>query len=297
MPERGREAIHHTRGGEGEPLLLLHGLGATGAIWEPVVGRLSREREVIAVDLPGFGRSPALPGERTPSPVNLAAAMHEFCARIGVTRPHLAGNSLGGWIALEMAKSGQAASVTTISPAGMWGRPLGPRARDIHRLARALRPALSLALRWRRPRNAMLGVTMVRPEHVPAGTGRTLILSWVDSEAYEAANREMRTEVFDPGGFPEVPVTLAWAEHDRLVAPPRRAQFPPGARYLVLPGVGHTPTWDDPGLIARVLLEGSSRTRDVAPPLGSRFTDVGPLSGDGQGLEVPPPGRAEEETR
>ena len=85
-----------------------------------------------------------------------------------------------------------------------------------------------------------------------------MVLSWVDAPGYDAANHEMRADVFDPSGFPELPVTLAWAEHDRLVAPPRPQQFPPGARYLVLPGVGHTPTWDDPGLIARVLLEGSA---------------------------------------
>ena len=85
-----------------------------------------------------------------------------------------------------------------------------------------------------------------------------MIMDWIDAPGYDAANHEMRADVFDPTGYPEVPVTLAWAEHDRLVAPPRRKQFPPGAGYRVMPGVGHTPTWDDPGLVARVLLEGSA---------------------------------------
>jgi pimeloyl-ACP methyl ester carboxylesterase len=250
--------IHHTRTGEGEPLLLLHGLGATATVWEPVIGRLAQEREVIAVDMPGFGRSDPLPEGVPPSPANVASALGEFCQRIGVGRPHVAGNSLGGWMALEMGKAGWAASVSAISPAGLWGKPLGPRSFDSHALAARLRPLVSLVLRTRRGRTAMLRTTMAKPEQVPAKAGRAMILNWIDAPGYDAANHEMRSDVFDPTGFPDVPVTLAWAEHDRLVAPPRPKQFPQGARYLALPGVGHSPTWDDPGLIARVLLEGSA---------------------------------------
>ena len=69
----------------------------------------------------------------------------------------------------------------------------------------------------------------------------------------------MRSHVFDPAGYPEdVPVTIAWCERDRLVGPPKAHRRPAGARFLVLPGVGHTPTWDDPELVARTLLEGSA---------------------------------------
>lgn len=96
--------IAHTRTGEGEPLLLLHGLGATGAIWEPVSGRLARERDVIAIDLPGFGGSAPLPDAVAPTPANLAAAVSRFCEGLGVGRPHVAGNSLGAWVGLEMAR-------------------------------------------------------------------------------------------------------------------------------------------------------------------------------------------------
>ena len=69
----------------------------------------------------------------------------------------------------------------------------------------------------------------------------------------------MREHVFEPAGYPpEVPVTIAWCERDRLVGPPRLERRPPGARFLVLPGVGHTPTWDDPELVAATLLDGSA---------------------------------------
>jgi pimeloyl-ACP methyl ester carboxylesterase len=250
--------IAHNRVGEGEPLVLLHGLGATGAIWEPVSGRLAQQRDVISIDLPGFGRSEPLPGDVRATPANLAAAVAGLCEELGLERPHVAGNSLGAWVGLEMARAGHAASVTAISPAGLWGKPLGPRSFDSHALAVRLRPLVSLLLRSRRGRHAMLRTTMAWPERVPARAGRALVLSWIDAPGYDAANHEMRADVFDPEGFPEVPVTLAWAEHDRMVSPPRPKQYPPGARYLVLPGVGHTPTWDDPSLIAGLLLEGSS---------------------------------------
>lgn len=84
------------------------------------------------------------------------------------------------------------------------------------------------------------------------------MLGWIDSSGYDGANRAMRTHVFDPTGYPDLPVTLAWGELDRLVAPPRPERRPAGCRYLVLPGVGHTPTWDDPQLVAETILQGSS---------------------------------------
>ncbi len=105
----------------------------------------------------------------------------------------------------------------------------------------------------------MLATFAAHPERIPADAGRELVLGWVDANGYDGANRAMRTHVFDPAGYPEeVPVTIAWAEHDRLVGPPKPQRRPAGARFLVLPGVGHTPTWDDPELVARTLLEGSA---------------------------------------
>jgi len=75
----------------------------------------------------------------------------------------------------------------------------------------------------------------------------------------------MRTHLFDPTDYPEdVPVTIAWAEHDHLVGPPKPNRRPAQARFVVLPGVGHTPTWDDPELVARTLLEGSATPAPAA---------------------------------
>ena len=104
----------------------------------------------------------------------------------------------------------------------------------------------------------MLATTVAHPERVPPAAARDLVLGWVDSPVYDAANHEMRAAVFDPAGYPQIPVTAAWGELDRLVARPRQERLPPGAHLLTLPGVGHTPTWDDPELVAEVLLAGSS---------------------------------------
>jgi pimeloyl-ACP methyl ester carboxylesterase len=243
----------------GEPLLLVHGLGGSARVWDPVIELLEREREVLVLDMPGFGEATPLPDGIEPNAANLAAALLRRCDELGVERPHVAGNSLGGWVALEMGRAGGAASVTALSPAGLWRRPLGERRVDVQGWARRLRPLVALALRSRRAREAMLATFAAKPARVPASAGRELVLGWIDADGYEGANRAMRTYVFDPAGYPEdVPVTLAWGELDRLVAPPRPKRRPPGARYVALPGVGHTPTWDDPELVARTLLEGSS---------------------------------------
>jgi pimeloyl-ACP methyl ester carboxylesterase len=123
-------------GADREQLLLLHGLGGSRVVWEPVLELLEAEREVIVLDMPGFGAAPPLPDGVEPSAANLAAAIKTRIDALGVDRPHVAGNSLGGWVGLEMGREGWAASVTALSPAGLWRRPLGPRRRDPHVLAR-----------------------------------------------------------------------------------------------------------------------------------------------------------------
>jgi pimeloyl-ACP methyl ester carboxylesterase len=248
-----------------EPLLLIHGLGGSSGIWAPVIERLAAEREVTALDMPGFGAAPGLPEGVEPTAANLAAALHERCEQLGIEHPHVAGNSLGGWVALEMGRAGWAASVTAISPAGLWKAPLGPRERDARAWARRLRPLVSLALHARHPREAALRTFAAKPQRIPAGAGRELVLGWIDADGYDGANRAMRTHLFDPAGYPEdVPVTIAWGELDRLVAPPKRERRPAHARFVLLPEVGHTPTWDDPDLVAATILEGSARISSTA---------------------------------
>jgi pimeloyl-ACP methyl ester carboxylesterase len=234
-----------------------------------VIDRLAAERDVVALDLPGFGESPELPEEVAPTAANLGAAVAELCAELEIERPHYAGNSLGAWAALEQAKAGGAASVCAISPAGLWRRPLGPRRVDSHRRARRLRPLMPLLLASARLRASFLRTTVARPERLTGAEAKALVYDWLDAPAYEAANHEMRSHVFEHPELVTVPTTIAWGSEDRLVGPPRRERMPPGARYLELEGLGHTPTWDDPPRIAELLLEASGAGQSSSSGPGS----------------------------
>src|SRR6476469_4398942 len=97
--------LHVHRVGAGEPLVLLHGLGESHIGWRPVIDALSQEYDVIAVDLPGFGRSPALPAAVSPTAVNLAAAVNRTLDALGVGAYHVAGYSLGARVAIHLADS------------------------------------------------------------------------------------------------------------------------------------------------------------------------------------------------
>jgi pimeloyl-ACP methyl ester carboxylesterase len=247
--------LGQTRRGSGEPLVLLHALGADRRMWDPVLDRLAAERDVIALDLPGFGASPPLARAARVTPPELAAAVAAHLAALGVERPHVAGNSLGGWVALELALAGHARSVTAIAPAGLWAQPLAPNRATARAVARALRPVLPVLLRSARGRRAALGGTLAHPERVPAGAALQLVLAYANAPGFDAVNAGMRANRFTGLDAIHVPLTLAWPEHDRLVVRPRHV--PPGAREVTLRGCGHMPAWDDPGQVAAVLLGGS----------------------------------------
>lgn len=248
--------VGHDRRGSGPPLVLLHGLGGERHVWRGVLDAVATGREVIPVDLPGFGDSDPLPAGVEPTPWALAEALHAFFEQAGLERPHVAGNSLGGWVALELAKRDAVASVTGLCPAGLWGAPLPPKPFVMHRVARTLRPVLPGLLRTSFGRRAALTGIVAHPDRVSAQDALSVARAYADAPGFVATNRAMRANHFQGGERIRVPVTLAWGEHDRLVVPPRGRPIP-GARSLVLEGCGHLPMLDDPGLTSRVLLQGS----------------------------------------
>ena len=113
-------SINHHREGTGPPLVLLHGVGHHWQAWRPVMGLLNDDFEVIACDLPGFGGSSQLPASIEPNIAAYVDAFEWFFVELGLERPHVAGNSMGGAIALELARRRAVRSATAFSPAGFW---------------------------------------------------------------------------------------------------------------------------------------------------------------------------------
>ena len=112
--------LAYERQGAGPPLVLLHGVGHRRQAWGAVLRLLAPHRTVIAVDLPGHGESPPLRLAGRPAVRAIAEELFAFFDELGLDRPHVAGNSLGGALALAAGARGRAATVTALSPAGFW---------------------------------------------------------------------------------------------------------------------------------------------------------------------------------
>ena len=255
-------SLNHVRAGSGPPLVLLHSLGGTLVQWNPVMDLLAAERDVIAVDMPGFGGSASLPNDVEPTAANLAEAVLDFTGSLGLgARPAIAGISLGGWVAIECARHGGASSAVGICPAGFWREPLAPRRNTAYRTTRLLRPLAPLLLRSRGIRMRALAGNIHHPDRVPLADAIALVRGYGGAADYPRASAHMRAGVAGDLSDVDVPVTLAWAEFDTLVRskPLKEGVLPPGVRQVTLPGCGHVPTWDDPELVARVILEGTRR--------------------------------------
>jgi pimeloyl-ACP methyl ester carboxylesterase len=191
-----------TRSGAGAPLALLHALGLSRRAWAPVVPELARHFDVIAVDLPGFGDSEPLPAPVEPRPAAPAAAVAGLLDELGVRAPHLAGNSLGGWVALELARIRPAASLTLLAPPGLWrGRtPLYCRAslRASRWLARHATRPLSRLVSYRLGRALVLGQTHGRPMRLPPEEARAAIRSMATCPGFDATLRPPSTGTSRP---------------------------------------------------------------------------------------------------
>ena len=222
---------------------------------------------MIALDLPGFGESAPLPAGVTPSAAALAAAVATFLDDVGVARPHLAGNSLGGWVALELARLGRAASLTLVSPGGFWSE--GERRwatatlRLTRWLVRTFAGQLPRLLGSARGRRVVMSQVFAHPERIPAAAAIADARAFAEAPGFDAtfAVASRPGSGFRDGAAITCPVTVAWGDRDLLLLP-RQASVAAarlqGARVVTLAGCGHTPMWDDPEQVARVLLEGSA---------------------------------------
>ncbi len=256
--------LAYDRYGAGPPLVLLHGAGHRRQAWLPVRDRLSEHREVISLDLPGFGESPPLPDHLSYELDTAVIVLKEFFANLGLVRPHVAGNSMGGLISLVLAQRGMVSSATALSPAGLWS-PMERRmslgmVRSVHRTARYMPPKMAVRLsRTATGRMLMCGVLFGRPDllepHVLLEDMQAMIGGVGFRPTLAAGNK-----IIFAGQVHDVPVTIAWGSRDLLMRRPRAASITrmiPHARLLRLPGCGHVPMNDNPELVAHVLLTGS----------------------------------------
>ncbi|MFE9602316.1 alpha/beta fold hydrolase [Streptomyces hokutonensis] len=256
--------LSYARVGSGEPLLLLHGIGHHRQAWDPVVDILATERDVIAVDLPGFGASPALPEGLAYDLSTTAAVFSAFCEALGLDRPHIAGNSLGGLLALELGREKVVRSVTALSPAGFWSQAERRYAFGVLLTMRqiARRMPLPMVERLSRTvagRTALTSTIYARPGRRSPEAVVAETLALVNAPGFDDTLRAGTTVRFTDD-LPGLPVTVAWGTQDRLLLRRqgvRAKHLIPRARLVRLPGCGHCPMSDDPALVARVILDGS----------------------------------------
>jgi pimeloyl-ACP methyl ester carboxylesterase len=245
--------------------LLLHGIGAIWRAWSPVLPYLEPHHEVIVPTLHGHAGGPDLDPGVEPSVQALADGIEAELDRLGLHKVHIAGNSLGGWIGIELARRGRAQSLVLLSPAGAWRSPrrfritshgvrfsLGALARQSHRADAIARRRL---LRW-----AMLAGQVAHPHHVPHESLVTYIHASRQSPVVEPLLRVLHLNPVDPlPADRDYPVRLVWADRD-LVLPFKHFGSPmlerlPGAELIRLQGVGHVPMSDDPARVAELILE------------------------------------------
>jgi pimeloyl-ACP methyl ester carboxylesterase len=251
--------LTRAREGAGEPLLLLHGLGLSWRSWKPVLPRLAARHDVLALDLPGFGTAPPAPA---PTIGILADAVERELDSAGLDRVRAAGNSMGGSVALELARRGRATRVVVLGPSGMEAPAerlgiiaLNETQRAAYRLAA---PAAELVAANPASRSALLGWLHGRPWRIEAHDGAAEIRDFAGSPSFHAALRRV-TSAWTPSLLAEVrvPVRIALGSRDLLIGAPNAPRFVaaiPGAELVRLPGCGHVPMADGPERVAAAIL-------------------------------------------
>jgi len=254
--------LNHVRRGAGEPLLLIHGIGGEWRSWDPLIGRLSAGRDVIAIDMPGFGESPPLSSGRAPRAAALAEAVADFVRENVSAEPvEIGGHSLGGWVGLELAKLGVARRLTAVAPAGFWTRLEAAYVRGTLRwtawTTRHGAGLLDRAYRSSRLRAILASGQFGHPARVRADDLRRMGAALRGATGWDDTLRAMTVDRFSGGHQVGVPVTVIWGRRDRLLLPrqaERAAAEVPGAGLVWVEAGGHFAHWDDPDAVIGALL-------------------------------------------
>jgi pimeloyl-ACP methyl ester carboxylesterase len=254
---------HYSESGSGRPLILLHGIGMSGSAWHSVMPYLGASRRLIVFDIAGFGLTPPLPAGTPPTSANLAAALERSVRAMGVDGPvDIAGNSLGGLIALEAAKRGLARSVVTISPPGLWRDHGAPHVKclfwTLRFLATRVPAALKATVRTSFLRELAFAVPIsVGSRRMPASDAVTVVNDLAAATGFE--DTFACTAPPFSGRDIAVPLTVAFGEHDWILlkGSQRRENLPAHTKWIKMRNWGHVPMWVDPAGVSRLILDGA----------------------------------------
>jgi pimeloyl-ACP methyl ester carboxylesterase len=252
------------RGGEGPPLLCLHGFTDTWRTWELVLPALERRHEVLAPTLPGHAGGPPLPALIDDEV--LVAGVEQAMDEAGWDTALVVGNSLGGWVALQLAARGRARAVVALSPAGGWAEedPMVHQRLDyfttMRELVRGAAPYADQIVSTADGRRRATEYTTVNFEHIPPELLAHQIRGAAGCDGAEALIARARE-----AGYPlqaeriECPVRILWGTEDKLLTWPQAAvryrELLAKAEWVELPGVGHCPQLDVPAQTAELILE------------------------------------------
>jgi pimeloyl-ACP methyl ester carboxylesterase len=246
--------VAYERRGGGEPLLLVHGLGGVGRYWDPLIDVLASEYDVIVVDLPGFGDSPALPGHEV-SAEQLARALASLLDDLDLADVHVVGHSLGGLVAFELGAIGRARTVVGLAPAGLWdaGHQANRsrlRLRVSHELTRVSRPVARPFV------HLLTGLPFVPlPRGLSPEAARALYDSYSNSPGFIPVLRGVGSTPFTKARDLTVPATVVFGTSDTVIlaADRNRARMPAHTRWIEIDGAGHNVPWERPKDIMRAV--------------------------------------------
>ncbi|HXB65871.1 MAG TPA: alpha/beta fold hydrolase [Solirubrobacteraceae bacterium] len=252
------------RGGEGPPLVCLHGVTDTWRTWELVLPALEREREVLAPTLAGHAGGPTIVGE--PDSDTVVDAVESAMEEAGFQTADIVGNSLGGWVALQLAARGRARSVVVMAPAGGWpaeDATFGGTLEFFKTMQPLLKQAAPFAdqiLATPEGRRQATQYTVTNFDHIPAELlGHQLVgAASCDGLDRLIALSERNGWQLDAERI-ECPVRVVWGTADRVLEWPSAAtrfrdEWLPHADWVQLEGIGHCPQLDVPAEAAQLIL-------------------------------------------
>jgi len=252
-----------------EPIVLLHPFSLCPEVWKPILPKLEKHHPVYALGLPGHLGTDPLPSDFDHSIEAAVDLLEQSLDRLGIARAHLVGNSLGGWLAIELARRERALSLVAIAPGGGWeaGSPEELRLLRKFRLTNTLLriggPLAPLLGSFALTRKLFLSDAVARPECLhPRDAALFIDAAWRCScyaGIVEALPRQPAPCAFDD--LP-CPTRVIWGAEDRLLPlegySERWKRCLHGADWRVLDGVGHVPMYDDPDAVADAILEWTS---------------------------------------